>query len=51
MSVRWKYCLILTMDTNFCIKNKDRSAKDIPTLGDEWGHFVPKVPYMEHIWK
>jgi hypothetical protein len=51
ISVRWKYRLGLAIDTNFRMKNKDRSAKDICPLGDGWGHFVPEKEYMEHIWK
>jgi hypothetical protein len=51
MSVRWKYCLILAVDTNFCMKNKDRGANDLPALGDGWAHFVPEAPYMEHLRK
>jgi hypothetical protein len=51
MSVRWKYRLILAIDANFRMKNKDRSAKDMPALGDGWAHFVPEAPYMKHIRK
>jgi hypothetical protein len=51
MSVRWKYRLILAIDTNFRMKNKDRSAKDIPALGDGWAHFVLEAPYMAHVRK
>jgi hypothetical protein len=51
MSVRWKYRLILAIDANFRMKNKDRSAKDMPALGDGWAHFVPETPYMEHVRK
>jgi hypothetical protein len=51
MSVRWKYRLILAIDANFRMKNKDRSAKDMPALGDGWAHFVPEALYMEHVRK
>ena len=51
MFVRWKYCLILAIDANFHMKNKDRSANDMPALGDGWAHFVPEAPYIEHVRK
>lgn len=51
MSLRWKYRLILTIDANFRMKNKDRSVNDMPALGDGWAHFVPETPYMEHVRK
>jgi hypothetical protein len=51
MSVRWKYRLILAIDANFRMKNKDRSATDTPALGDGWAHFVPEAPYMEYVEK
>jgi hypothetical protein len=51
MSVRWKYRLILAIDMNFCMKNKDRSTKDILALGDGWAHFVLEAPYMVHVQK
>jgi len=51
MSVRWKYRLILAIDENFHIKNKDRSVKDMPALSDGWTHFVPEAPYMGHVQK
>lgn len=49
--VRWKYRLILTIDANFRLKNKDRNTKDTPALGDGWAHFVPEAEYMEHVRK
>jgi hypothetical protein len=33
------------------MKSKDRNTKDMPALGDGWGHFVPETPYMEHVRK
>lgn len=39
------------MDANFRMKNKDRNVKDTPALGDGWAHFVPEIPYMEHVRK
>jgi hypothetical protein len=48
-SVRWKYRLILTVDANFRMKNKERNTQDMPALGDGWAHFVPEKPYMEHV--
>lgn len=50
-SVRWKYRLILAIDANFRMKNRDRSVNDMPALGDGWAHFVPEAPYMEHVQK
>ena len=50
-SVRWKYWLILTVDANFWMKNKERNTKNMPTLGDGWAHFVPETLYMEHVRK
>ena len=46
---RWKYRLILTLDANFRMKNKNQSSNDLPTLDDEWAHFIPEAPYMEHV--
>ena len=51
ISVRWKYRLILAMDANFRMKNKERNTKDTPALGDGWAHFIPETPYMEHVRK
>lgn len=50
-SVRWKYRLILAVDANFRMKNKERNVQDMPALGDGWAHFVPETPYMEHVQK
>jgi hypothetical protein len=49
--VRWKYRLILAVDANFRMKNKDRNTGDTPALGDGWAHFAPETPYMEHVQK
>jgi hypothetical protein len=51
ISIRWKYWLILTVDANFQMKNKERNTWDTPALGDGWVHFVPETPYMEYVWK
>ena len=53
ISARWKYRLILTVDANFRMKNKERNTRDTPALGDRWAHFVPETPYimMEHVRK
>jgi hypothetical protein len=50
-SVRWKYRLILAVDANFRMKNKERNTNDMPALGDGWAHFVPETLYMEHVRK
>lgn len=50
-AIRWKYQLILAIDANFRMKNKDRSTTDMPALGDGWAHFVPETPYMDHVRK
>lgn len=49
--VRWKYQLILAVDANFRMKNKERNTNDMPALGDGWAHFVPEKLYMEHVRK
>jgi hypothetical protein len=42
--------LILTIDANFCLKNKDRkNVKADDALGDSWGHWVPGVPYQQYV--
>jgi hypothetical protein len=44
------YRLILTIDANFRLKNKDRkNVKADDALGDGWGHWVPGVPYQQYI--
>jgi hypothetical protein len=48
---RWIYALILTIDANFRLKNKDRKVTSDPPLGDGWGHWVPKEPYHDYIAK
>jgi hypothetical protein len=45
----WLYRLILAIDANFRLKNKDRKATNDPALGDGWGHMVPEKPYQEYI--
>lgn len=48
---RWIYALILTIDANFRLKNKDRKVTSDPPLGDGWGHWVPSAPYHDYIAK
>ena len=48
-AIRWKYQLILAIDVNFQMKNKDQSTTDMPALGDRWAHFMPETPYMDHV--
>ncbi|KAF8460869.1 hypothetical protein DFH94DRAFT_603240, partial [Russula ochroleuca] len=48
-NIKWKYWLILTVDANFQMKNKERNTWDTPALGDGWVHFVPETPYMEYV--
>jgi hypothetical protein len=45
---RWLYCLNLTIDANFRLKNKARVEND-PPLGDGWGHWVPEQPYQLYL--
>ncbi|KAF9490853.1 hypothetical protein BDN71DRAFT_1510941 [Pleurotus eryngii] len=46
---RWLYSLILTMDTNFRLKNWDRYVWNDVSLSDGWGHWVPSAPFLKHI--
>jgi hypothetical protein len=46
---RWLYSLMLTIDANFRLKNKDRSVCNDPALGDGWGHWVPKESYHKYL--
>jgi hypothetical protein len=49
---RWLYALILTIDANFRLKNKDRlKVTNSPALSDGLGHFVPEEPYQTYIKK
>jgi hypothetical protein len=48
-SVSWLYALILAIDANFRLKNKDRKVTNDPPLGDGWAHWVPQGPYHEYI--
>ncbi|KAF9496955.1 hypothetical protein BDN71DRAFT_1588551 [Pleurotus eryngii] len=45
----WLYSLILTMDTNFRLKNRDRYVRNDTSLSDGWGHWVPSAPFLKHI--
>jgi hypothetical protein len=48
----WLYSLILTIDANFRLKNKDRlKVTNSPALSDGLGHFVPEEPYQTYIKK
>ncbi|EIW81654.1 hypothetical protein CONPUDRAFT_54786, partial [Coniophora puteana RWD-64-598 SS2] len=48
---KFLYCLFLTMDTNFRLKNRDRggSLSDVE-LFDGLAYFVKTEPYMEYIY-
>jgi hypothetical protein len=46
---RWLYRLILTIDANFRLKNKERFVRNDPALGDGWGCWVRDSPYHEYI--
>ena len=49
LSERWLYSLILTIDANFHLKNKERKIfNDLP-LGDGWASWVQEGPYREYI--
>ncbi|KAF9492480.1 hypothetical protein BDN71DRAFT_1591590 [Pleurotus eryngii] len=45
----WLYSLILTMDANFRLKNRDRYVRNDTSLSDGWGHWVPSAPFLKHI--
>ncbi|GBE81978.1 hypothetical protein SCP_0403540 [Sparassis crispa] len=48
----WLYRLIIGMDANFQLKNRDRSsAHREPPLGPGWAYFVKEDGYHEHIKK
>ncbi|KAF9488374.1 hypothetical protein BDN71DRAFT_1513111 [Pleurotus eryngii] len=46
---RWLYSLIVTMDANFRLKNRDHTVKNDASLGDGWCHWVPSVPFLAYI--
>jgi hypothetical protein len=50
-STSWLYALILAIDANFRLKNKDRKVTNDPPLGDGWAHWVPHEPYHKYIQK
>ncbi|KAF9491411.1 hypothetical protein BDN71DRAFT_1398408, partial [Pleurotus eryngii] len=45
----WKYGLILTVDANFRLKNKDQGMKYNAPLDDGWGHWVPEALYTSYL--
>jgi hypothetical protein len=47
--VSWLYQLWLTVNTNFCLKNKDQGIKNDPLLGDGFTHWVPGAHYKAYI--
>ena len=47
--LRWLYTLILTVDANFRLKNKEKSIKWDRPLGDGWAHWVLDEPYHEYV--
>jgi hypothetical protein len=47
---RWLYRLLLAIDANFRLKNKDRpGVKADAPLGDGWGHWVPENLFMSYV--
>jgi hypothetical protein len=46
---RWLYVLILTINVNFRLKNKDHKVVNDLPLGDSWAHWVPHAPYHEYL--
>lgn len=46
---RWIYALILAIDANFRLKNKDRNITNDVPLGDGWAHWVPEEPFMDYV--
>ena len=51
ISFRWLYSLVLTVDANFCLKNKDKNFRDDHPLGDGFGHWVSAEPYRVYLWE
>lgn len=47
----WIYALILALDANFRLKNKDRGIQNDLPLNDGWGHWPPKTPFDEYLAK
>jgi hypothetical protein len=45
---RWLYSLILTIDANFRLKNKERNLSHDVSLGDGWAFWVESTPYQEY---
>jgi hypothetical protein len=43
------YRLVLTVDANFRLKNKDKKVVNDIALGDGFGHWVPNQPYAEYL--
>jgi hypothetical protein len=46
---RWLYALILTIDANFRLKNKERNLAHDVSLGDGWAFWVESTPYQEYV--
>ena len=51
MMYRWIYALILTIDTNFRLKLKEKGYADNPPLGDGWSHFITQAPFEDYVGK
>lgn len=49
-SIKWLYALMLAIDANFRLKNKDRGASNL-ALSDGLGHYVPTKPYTDYLAK
>jgi hypothetical protein len=43
------YSLVLALDANFRLKNKDCNITNDPSLGDGWAHWVPEGPFKEYV--
>lgn len=46
---RWLYVLIITIDTNYHMKLKEKGLATDPPLGDGWSHFVQTKPYHVYV--
>ena len=45
------YALILTIDTNFRLKLKEKGYANDPPLGDWWSHFVTQRPFTNYVYE